>query len=381
MKQKNMLKRNSVIVLLLCLFFSQSLPTLAQTNKKKVATRSTAKGKKSNNKKPTQNSKKKDKKIKKKEFKRGSKEELKEWDKMKKDMKPLQLRDLIEENHRLRMQNKSLLEGKEFKEITNEYDIINEQNLLHESTDTTALQADLLGAGMAGSNAGANSNKGSGVTGLKGAGTVKEAGLAGAAGLAGIAGATAAAVTGRSRIDPSKSNQRGTTTNPTGKNSGIGTDGGSLSAADIAAMGAGAALGSMAMRELLDLPAGSYVINKETGQVLIGGIVDERYGVDPITGMPFIKGILFKVQIGAKDEINLRDKLANEFSHQTIEQEEGENLHKYTIGHFRNYWAADELKKLLRNIGIENAWIVPYKDEKRVLLKEVLSTVIEQKTT
>ena len=373
-----MLKRNSVIVLLLCLFFSHSLPTLAQTNKKKTATRSTAKGKKTNNKKPIQNSKKKDKKIEKKEFKRGSKEELKEWDKRKKDMKPLQLRDLIEENHKLRMQNKSLLEGKEF---TKEYDIINEQNLLHEST---ASQADLLGAGMVGSDAGVNSNKGLGSTGLKGAtgiGGAAGAGLAGAAGLAGIAGATAAAVTGRSHTEPNKSSQRGTTASPAGKNSGIGTDGRSLSAADIAAMGAGAALGSMAMRELVDLPAGSYVVNKETGQVLIGGIVDERYGVDPITGMPFIKGILFKVQIGAKDEINLRDKLANEFGHQTIEQEEGENLHKYTIGHFRNYWAADELKKLLRNIGIENAWIVPYKDEKRVLLKEVLSTVIEQKTT
>lgn len=139
------------------------------------------------------------------------------------------------------------------------------------------------------------------------------------------------------------------------------------------------AQGNLALRDLSELPVGSYTIDQATGRVLIGGMVDERYGVDPATGVPFIKGVIFKVQIGAKQNLNLKDVLIDEVNHENLEQESENELYKYTIGHFRNYWEADKLKKGLRVMGIELAWIVPFKDGKRVILKEVLSTVIEQK--
>lgn len=140
------------------------------------------------------------------------------------------------------------------------------------------------------------------------------------------------------------------------------------------------AQGNLAFRDLSELPSGSYTIDTATGKVLIGGVVDERYGVDPGTGLPFIKGIIFKVQIGARYDLNLKDVLIDEVHHENLEQEQENGLYKYTIGHFRNYWEADKLKKGLRIMGIQLAWIVPYKDGKRVLLQEVLPTVIEQKS-
>ncbi len=137
---------------------------------------------------------------------------------------------------------------------------------------------------------------------------------------------------------------------------------------------------NLACRDLSELPAGSYTINQTTGEVLIGGIVDNRYGVDRETGIPFIKGTIFKVQIGAKDDLDLKEILIDEVNHENLEQEVANGLFKYTIGHFRNYWEADKLKKGLRSMGIQLAWIVPYKDGKRVILKEVLPIVIDQKS-
>eukprot|EP01132_Coremiostelium_polycephalum_P000168 gene168-223_t len=136
---------------------------------------------------------------------------------------------------------------------------------------------------------------------------------------------------------------------------------------------------SMAARDLAELPKGSYTVDKTTGQVFIGGILDERYGVDKETGIPYLKGVLFKVQIGANQNLDLQDVLIDEICHENLEQEKADNLYKYTIGHFRNYWEANKLKKGLRTMGIKLAWVVPYKDGKRVLLNEVLPMVIAQK--
>jgi hypothetical protein len=132
-------------------------------------------------------------------------------------------------------------------------------------------------------------------------------------------------------------------------------------------------------RDIEDLAPGSYTVDQATGQVFIDGILDNRYGVDKETGKPFIKGIIFKVQVSADKDIDLSDVLSDDSHHTTLEQEKADNLNKYTMGHFRNYWEADKLKKGLRQMGVRWAWIVPYKDGKRVLLKEVLDVVISAK--
>jgi hypothetical protein len=132
-------------------------------------------------------------------------------------------------------------------------------------------------------------------------------------------------------------------------------------------------------RELEDLTPGSYTVDVEKGQVFIDGVLDNRYGVDKETGKPFIKGIIFKVQVSADKDIDLSDVLVDDSHHTNLEYEKKDDLNKYTIGHFRNYWEADKLKKGLRKMGVRWAWIVPYKDGKRVLLKEVLDTVVKSK--
>ena len=87
------------------------------------------------------------------------------------------------------------------------------------------------------------------------------------------------------------------------------------------------------------------------------------------------EGILFKVQIGAfrnKDLSKYFDNNEN-FGGET----EADGVQKITLGKFRDYWEADTFKKYLREMGVNDAWIVPYKDGTRVAMKDVLEGVIQ----
>lgn len=77
-------------------------------------------------------------------------------------------------------------------------------------------------------------------------------------------------------------------------------------------------------------------------------------------------GIVFKVQIGAYKEIDLSDDNTSNFG-----AEKGD-LNKYTIGVFKDYWEADTFKKYIKEMGIKDAFIVSYRDGKRVDISEVL---------
>lgn len=83
-------------------------------------------------------------------------------------------------------------------------------------------------------------------------------------------------------------------------------------------------------------------------------------------------GVVFKVQIGAYASKDLAKygKQAKNFS-----QESEDGLNKFTVGAFRDYWEADTFKKYLREMGVKDAFIVSYKDGKRVDIKEVLEGV------
>ena len=86
------------------------------------------------------------------------------------------------------------------------------------------------------------------------------------------------------------------------------------------------------------------------------------------------KGVLFKVQIGAfrnKDLSKYFDNHEN-FGGETSE----EGVQKITLGEFLDYWEADTFKKYLREMGVKDAWVVPYKDGQRVPIKDVLEGVI-----
>ena len=100
--------------------------------------------------------------------------------------------------------------------------------------------------------------------------------------------------------------------------------------------------------------------------------VQPVYNPDLINGEDFSRGVVFKVQVGAFRKVDL-EKYAN--TSKDFTQEDGESLRKYIIGNFRNYEDANVLKRYLREMGVNDAWIVPYRDGQRVPLKEVVPEI------
>ncbi len=111
----------------------------------------------------------------------------------------------------------------------------------------------------------------------------------------------------------------------------------------------------------------------QAGQREIENLKDQSitpvYKPELINGEDFSVGVVFKVQVGAFRKIDLAKyaETAKDFN------QEGNELRKYIIGNFRNYDAANVLKRYLREMGVSDAWIVPYRDGKRVPLKEVIA--------
>jgi hypothetical protein len=84
----------------------------------------------------------------------------------------------------------------------------------------------------------------------------------------------------------------------------------------------------------------------------------------------YTKGVWYRVQVGVYSKIDasmFKDNNKN-FS---VEQD-SDGAYKYTLGHFRDYWEADNYKQYMRKLGIKDAWIVAYKDNERVNIKDVL---------
>jgi len=96
-----------------------------------------------------------------------------------------------------------------------------------------------------------------------------------------------------------------------------------------------------------------------------------------INPMDFSKGVVFKVQVGAFKNKDLAKYFDNNPNFGG-EAKEGEPQ-KITIGIFRDYWEADTFKKYMRDMGVKDAWIVPYKDGQRVEIKDVLEGVVAEK--
>jgi len=99
-----------------------------------------------------------------------------------------------------------------------------------------------------------------------------------------------------------------------------------------------------------------------------------------INPMDFSKGVVFKVQVGAfknKDLSKYFDNNPN-FGGEAADKDKAEPQ-RITIGIFRDYWEADTFKKYMRDMGVKDAWIVPYKDGVRVEIKDVLEGVTAEK--
>ena len=96
-----------------------------------------------------------------------------------------------------------------------------------------------------------------------------------------------------------------------------------------------------------------------------------------VNSMDYSKGIVFKVQIGAFKNKDLSKYFEN---NENFGGETGEDgAQRLTIGIFRDYWEADTFKKYMREMGVKDAWIVPFKDGQRVDIKDVLEGVVSEK--
>jgi len=96
----------------------------------------------------------------------------------------------------------------------------------------------------------------------------------------------------------------------------------------------------------------------------------------PVNDMDYSQGVVFKVQIGAFKNKDLAKYFENNPNFGG-EVKEGEPQ-RITLGIFRDYWEADTFKKYMREMGVKDAWIVPYRDGQRVEIKDVLEGVVAE---
>ena len=87
-----------------------------------------------------------------------------------------------------------------------------------------------------------------------------------------------------------------------------------------------------------------------------------------------IPGLVYKVQIGAFRNKDLTKYFNNNKNFGGEVDEDG--TQKYSIGQFAEYWEADAFKKYMREMGVRDAWIVPYYNGKRVSMKDAREGVL-----
>lgn len=81
-----------------------------------------------------------------------------------------------------------------------------------------------------------------------------------------------------------------------------------------------------------------------------------------------VQGLVYKVQIGAFRNYDITKYFNRHDNFSGTVDEDG--TMRYTLGAFSDYWEADKFKSYLRNMGVNGAWLVAYKDGKRVSMKD-----------
>jgi len=121
-------------------------------------------------------------------------------------------------------------------------------------------------------------------------------------------------------------------------------------------------------------------INRMRGELTSARAELAQLKASPVVNpMDFSKGVIFKVQVGAFKNKDLSKYFENNpnFGGEAA-QKDTADPQRITIGIFRDYWEADTFKKYMREMGVKDAWIVPYKDGTRVELKDVLEGVVAE---
>lgn len=82
------------------------------------------------------------------------------------------------------------------------------------------------------------------------------------------------------------------------------------------------------------------------------------------------KGIIYRVQIGAFKEREIAEDLNTS---DMLKLDKEGDLQKVVIGLFRNYDRANRLKTQLREMGVRDAWIVTYRDGRRINIEKAMN--------
>lgn len=89
-------------------------------------------------------------------------------------------------------------------------------------------------------------------------------------------------------------------------------------------------------------------------------------------------GVVFKVQVGAFRKKDLSKYFDNNPNFGGEAGKEPTDPQRINIGVFRNYWEADKFKKYLREMGVKDAWVVPYRDGTRIEIRDVLDMIVTE---
>ena len=81
-----------------------------------------------------------------------------------------------------------------------------------------------------------------------------------------------------------------------------------------------------------------------------------------------VQGLVYKVQIGAYRNYDITKYFNRHDNFSGTVDEDG--TMRYTLGSFGDYWEADKFKSYLRSMGVRGAWVVAYKDNRRVSMKD-----------
>lgn len=111
-------------------------------------------------------------------------------------------------------------------------------------------------------------------------------------------------------------------------------------------------------------------INNATAQT------NNKASTNVASNAEYAKGTWYRVQVGVKNKIDLSE-VGGDGKNMIVEKD-SDNIYKYTLGHFKDYWEADEFKKALRTImGLDRMkeenreiWTVIYNDNERASMKD-----------
>lgn len=102
----------------------------------------------------------------------------------------------------------------------------------------------------------------------------------------------------------------------------------------------------------------------------------KRKGGNAINNTTTATGVVFRVQIGAFQKQQQQD-VYRQNNVRGYKLEERGGLIKHTLGYFNHYLPAKTLRDYLTKLGVRRAWVVAFKDGRRVPMADALGKMLQ----